>query len=95
MRWLLLLLLFAAGLVAKGTGEFSEAGWIAPGTTPMWNTSAYLSEASIGGAMLKSLFGYTSTPSLAQAVAYVVFLAGIVLWSRRQPVSGASRGTLA
>jgi high-affinity iron transporter len=84
----ILLLLLAAGLVAKGVGEFSEAGWVAPGTAPLWNTRAYLSEGSIGGAALKSLFGYTSTPSLAQAVAYVAFLSGVVFWLRRQPVRG-------
>jgi high-affinity iron transporter len=69
-----LLLLLAAGLVAKGVGEFSEAGWLAPIIDPLWNTSAWLPETSGWGAMLKSLFGYNSTPSFAQAFAYAAFL---------------------
>lgn len=74
-----LLLLFAAGLAAKGIGELSEAGWVPPLIDPLWNSAGWLPETALPGAMLKALLGYTSTPSLAQVIVYLVCLAGLAV----------------
>jgi high-affinity iron transporter len=73
-----MLILFAAGMVATGVHEFNELGWIPALVDPVWNSHAVLSEQSAVGALLKGLFGYTSSPSLAAALAYVVYLLAIL-----------------
>lgn len=78
-----LLLLFAAGLVGKGVGELGEAGWIPPMVDPLWNTSQWLPETSAPGAVLKTLLGYSSTPSFMQVVSYAAFLTIVGLLLRR------------
>lgn len=75
-----LLAFFAAGLLAKGVHEFNEAGWIAIGDTPIWNTRAWLSDESPLGSLLGSLFGYTSTPTWGMVFAYVAYFGVIVWW---------------
>lgn len=84
-----LLLMFAAGLVAKGVGELGEAGWIPPMVDPLWNTSRWLPETSAPGAMLKTLLGYNDTPSFSQVLSYAAFLAIVGLILRRTPTEPA------
>ncbi len=89
----ILLLIFAAGLVAHGVHEFNEIGWIPAVVDPLWNINHILDEASIPGQLLKTLVGYNSSPSLTEALAYVGYLAFIVISlrlmtsvpARRQP----------
>ena len=78
-----LLLLFAAGLVAHGVHEFNEVGWIPAIVEPLWDTNPILDENSITGSLLKALFGYNGDPSLTEVLAYLAFLAGIFLGLRR------------
>jgi high-affinity iron transporter len=73
------LLLFAAGLIAKAVHEFNEVGWIPAGIDPLWNTGAVLTERSTLGSILRGLFGYTDAPSLSVVIAYVVYLGAIAL----------------
>lgn len=74
-----LLVLFAAGLVAHGIHEFNEVGWIPSGIENLWNINPILDENSAFGAMLKALFGYNGNPSLTEALAYIAYFAAIVL----------------
>jgi high-affinity iron transporter len=86
------MILFAAGLVGLGIGEFNEIGWIPGLVTPLWNLGQLLPEQSLVGQILHTLVGYTSSPSLTQVIGYLAYLgllAGIVLW-RRRPVPAAS-----
>ena len=88
----ILLILFAAGLVARSFHEFEEAKLVSGIITPLFDISpaansgvAYslLHENGIIGAFLKGLFGYDSKPSLLQVIAYVSYLAIIfVLYIR-------------
>ncbi len=78
-----LLLLFAAGLVAYGVHEFNEVGWIPALVAPLWNTNPVLDEGSFVGQLLKALFGYNGDPSLTEVLAYLVYLAGIFFGLRR------------
>jgi high-affinity iron transporter len=67
----LLLMFFAAGLVAHGVREFIEAGWLPAIVSPVWNLSYLLSDQGIIGQMLAVLFGYNSQPSLVEVMFYV------------------------
>jgi len=73
-----LLILFAAGLVAHGVHEFNEAGLIPPIIEPLWDINPILNERSSAGELLKALFGYNGNPSLTEALAYIGYF--IVLW---------------
>ncbi|MER3513437.1 MAG: hypothetical protein C4310_02740 [Chloroflexota bacterium] len=73
-----LLLLFAAGLLAQGVHEFQEAGLLPLMTTTVWDTSHILSEESLIGSLLKSLFGYNADPSLLEVLAYIGYYAIIL-----------------
>lgn len=68
-----LLILFAAGLVAHGVHEFNEAGIIPGLIEPVWDTRAALSTDTWLGGLLKALFGYNSTPSLTEVLAYTSY----------------------
>jgi high-affinity iron transporter len=79
----ILLILFAAGLIAHGVHEFNEVGWIPSVIEHVWNLDSVISEASLLGQLLKTLFGYSSAPSLTEMIAYFVYIAVVtVLWRR-------------
>ncbi len=79
-----LLLLFAAGLLAHGIHEFQEAGLIPTVNKHVWDTNYLLDENSNIGQMLKAVFGYNGNPSLEEVVGYFgywfVVLVGLRLW---------------
>jgi len=76
-----LLVLFAAGLVAHGVHEFNELGWIPPIIEHIWDINLLLDENSSFGQLLTALFGYNADPSLSEMLAYigyfVVILSGL------------------
>jgi high-affinity iron transporter len=79
----LLLILFAAGLIAHGVHEFNEVGWIPSVIEHVWNIDTIISESSLVGQLLKTLFGYNSSPSLTEMIAYFVYIAVVtILWRR-------------
>jgi len=79
----LLLILFAAGLVAHGVHEFNEVGWIPVVVEHVWDVNAILDENSLGGQLLKTLFGYNGNPSLTEMFTYFVYIAVVgVFWRR-------------
>lgn len=78
-----LLILFAAGLIAHGVHEFNEVGWIPSVIEHVWNVDAIVSESSLLGQLLQTLFGYNSSPALTEMIAYFVYIAIVaVLWRR-------------
>src|SRR5829696_3648627 len=78
-----LLILFAAGLVAHGVHEFNEVGWIPSIVEHVWNLDAVISESSLAGQLLQTLFGYNSSPALTEMITYVLYLAIVsILWRR-------------
>jgi high-affinity iron transporter len=74
----ILLIIFAAGLVASGVHEFIEAGLIPAIVEHVWNLEGILSNESEVGLLLKALLGYNSTSSLSEVAGYLVYLAGIL-----------------
>ncbi len=81
-----LLILFAAGLVAHGVHEFNEIGWIPAVVEHLWDINPILNETSTLGLMLKALFGYNGNPSLTEIIAYFLYLATVMLGLRRDPI---------
>lgn len=84
----IILLLFAAGLVARGAHEFVQVGWVPALVGQVWNTGALLSDHSLLGQLASSLLGYQSSPSLAEVLAYVCYLVIVAcaLWlANREP----------
>ena len=87
----ILLLFFAAGLLADAVQNMQELGWITFGLTPLWNTAHILNEDSTVGDLLHSLLGYAEAPTILQATLYMLFLAvscGLFAWMTRRPFSG-------
>jgi high-affinity iron transporter len=79
----ILLLLFAAGLVAQGVHEFNEAGLIPSLVDHLWDVNPLLDEDSTTGMILKGLFGYHGNPSLSEVLAYILYLGGMAtVWVR-------------
>ncbi|MBI2558746.1 FTR1 family protein [Candidatus Woesearchaeota archaeon] len=74
-----LLILFAAGLVAHGVHEFEEAGLVSGIISPLFDINHILSEKGIIGSFLKGLFGYNGNPSLLEVTAYVSYL-GVIFY---------------
>lgn len=81
-----LLLLFAAGLLAHGVHEFHEAGLIPPLVEQLWDINPVLSENSTVGSFLKALFGYNGNPSLVEMLAWVGYL-GLIGWAYFRPAT--------
>ena len=87
-----LLALIAAGLAARGANCLVQAGWLPDLGPRLWDTSGYVSDASLGGQFLAAMTGYIAHPSGAQVVSYGVTLAAIVLLLAAQKIRFSSRG---
>lgn len=87
----ILLVFFAAGLVAHGVHEFNEAGIIPAIIEHVWDLNAVLNEKQFVGQLLTALFGYNANPSLSEVIAYVAYFVGLGLaWKRlAQPAYAA------
>ncbi|MGB9899069.1 FTR1 family iron permease [Thermanaerothrix sp.] len=72
-----LLLLFAAGLVAHAVHEFNEIGWIPAVVDPLWDIGHLLPESTFIGQVLTALFGYNANPSLTEVIAYLMYVVSI------------------
>jgi high-affinity iron transporter len=94
----ILLLIFAAGLLANAVQNMQALGWIPLGTAQLWNSARFLSEDSTLGDILHTFIGYAEAPSTLQVSLYVVYLllaGSIFAWmTRKQAVpAGAAAPT--
>jgi high-affinity iron transporter len=80
----ILLILFAAGLVAHGVHEFNEAGLIPVLVENVWDTNHLINEDSTSGSLLRTLFGYNGNPSLSEVLAYTTYMAVVIFALRRR-----------
>ena len=72
--WWVLLIVFAAGLLAHGIHEFQEAALLPMTIEHVWDTNAVINEDSNVGEFMTALFGYNGNPSLLEVVAWAAFL---------------------
>ncbi len=87
-----LLIVFAAGLLADAVENLQQLGWLDLWRHAMWNTSGTLSESSSLGDVLHSMFGYADAPTPLQALAWVGYLSiGATLYVRRPRRSAVAR----
>ena len=70
----ILLIFFAAGLVAYGIHELQDAGLFPIVSKGIWDTNGILYEKGGVGLFLKTLFGYNGDPELIEALAYITYL---------------------
>ena len=90
-----LLLFVGAGLLTRGIGELQEAGLVPALVEHLWDTNRLVSQTSTLGSLLQAMFGYTSTPSLTQVIAYLVYLAAVGwLYFRPVPPRGPTQSGL-
>ena len=74
----ILLIVFAAGLVAHGVHELNEVMLIPPVIEHIWDINWLLNENSFVGEIMKVLFGYNGNPSLTEVLAYLAYCSLIV-----------------
>jgi len=84
-----LLVLFAAGMMAYGIHELQEAGLFLIGPLEVWNINPpqlpdgsypLLHEKGFIGAMFKALFGYNGNPSALEVIVYSGYLGVVSLY---------------
>lgn len=85
-----LLIIFAAGLLAHGIHEFQEAGYLPIFVEHIWDMNPVLDENSTFGSFLKGIFGYNGNPSLLEVVAYPIYL-GVSLFYFLRPAITPTR----
>lgn len=76
-----ILILFAAGLVAHGIHELNEAGVIPSIIEHVWDINHILDENSIAGELLKALVGYNGNPSLLEVIGYLTYFVVLLIVS--------------
>jgi high-affinity iron transporter len=74
-----LLMVFAAGLLADSVENLQQLGWLPVLDAPMWHSARLLSENSALGDVLHSFFGYSDAPTPLQLLIYVAYLAIVVV----------------
>ncbi len=73
-----LLMVFAAGLLVDAVENLQQLGWLPGGSHVMWHTGSILSENSALGDIAHSFFGYAQSPTVLQAIVYLVYLACVL-----------------
>jgi len=99
-----LLVLFAAGMMAYGIHELQEAGLFLIGPLEVWNINPpqlpdgsypLLHEKGFIGAMFKALFGYNGNPSALEVIVYIGYLVVLSSYYLRNRRTGEADAKLA
>lgn len=80
----IILIFMSAGMLSSGIGKLVAAGLVPSLIEPIWNTSWFLTERSFIGSLMAGIFGYRSSPSLIQAIFYLLYFPITLIWLRRQ-----------
>jgi high-affinity iron transporter len=78
----LFIALLAASLASQLARALAQAGFLEAGSSPLWDSSALLSQDSALGTLLHALAGYDAQPTAAQLLSYLAALAFIVAGTR-------------
>jgi high-affinity iron transporter len=82
-----LVLLLAAGMAAQAARFLIQADVLPSLASPLWDTSAVVSNASVTGKVLQGLLGYDARPAGMQIAFFLVALSAIcagMAWARRR-----------
>ena len=93
MRWFfaatgMLVMFLAAGMASSAAHFLIQADLLPSLASPLWDTSAQLSEQGLPGILLHSLVGYDARPAGMQVVFYIAVIASIRLgmkWATKNP----------
>lgn len=88
----ILLILFAAGLMAHGVHELQEAGLIPIYIEHLFDINHIINENSTLGSILKAVFGYNGNPSLLETIVYFTYI--LVIGSSFKWFSYCKKGAL-
>jgi len=80
----ILLLLFAAGIIAHGIHELQGAGLLQIGMQELFNIQAWLPDKTMPGSILRALFGYNDNPSVLEGIAYLTYIAPVAYFLTRR-----------
>jgi len=90
----IVLMVFAAGLLADAVQNMQQLGWLPFLDQPMWDTAHYLNESSSIGDVFHVLVGYADHPTPLQAIVWVTYLAvsttAFIVMGRRGGTSGSA-----
>ena len=95
-----ILILFAAGLLAHGVHELQEAGVVTMGSQQAWDVNPVvlvegeyplLHEKGTVGEMLKHVFGWNGNPSVLEVLSYAVYLLFVLVLVRYMDSSSVQR----
>lgn len=70
-----LLVIFAAGMLAHGVHEYQEAGFLPAVVEHVWNLNWLVDEKATLGRFLSALIGYNGDPTLLEVLSYAGYLA--------------------
>jgi high-affinity iron transporter len=87
----LLIALLAASIGSQLAKSLAQAGLLARGTAPLWDTSFALAPDSALGTLLHALVGYDAQPCAAQLASYAAVLLVIYAGTRAMHRTGRSR----
>lgn len=82
-----LVLLLAAGMAAQAARFLIQADMLPSLASPVWDTSALVSNQSAGGKLLQGLMGYDAQPSGMQLAFFLIVLVAILAgmaWAQRR-----------
>jgi high-affinity iron transporter len=102
LRWFftatgILVLFLAAGMASQAARFLIQADVLPSLATPLWDTSAWLPQTSVVGAVLHGLVGYEAQPSGMQIVFYVLVLGAIATgmkWVNKNGAPSPRKGAL-
>jgi high-affinity iron transporter len=86
-----LIMLLAAGLASQAVAFLQQSGTIEALATPLWHTGWLLKDSSIAGRLLKTLVGYTDSPTGMQLIVYLATIAcflALVRWVHSRRTAG-------
>ncbi len=78
----LLITFLASGLAAQAVLFLQQGGVVTVFSQTAWDTSNILSDTSLFGRVLHTLFGYADQPSILQVIVYAITLATIFVLTR-------------
>lgn len=77
-----LITLLAAGLGSQAVAFLQQAGLIETLSDPLWSTAWLIPDSSLAGRLLKTLVGYTDSPTGMQLIVYLAVIATFVMLMR-------------